>query len=712
MSLRTAPLAAAVALALAFSAHAAEPQQPEGDRDAEREARTLDNVVVTATRSTKAIDNIPGAVAVITRKELDQQLMVSEDLSQVLSAQVPGYAPSRQKMTSFGESMRGRTPLILFDGIPQSNPLRAGAREGYFADPSVIERVEVVSGASAVQGLGATGGIINYISRTPRTEGTSHTVDLKYGTQGHDDDALWKAGYRLEHKQRFDALLYVGATWRGVGVDGDGRRLGLESTQGDTQDSKATDVFAKLGLDIGEAQRVQVSFNRFHLRGDGDWTRVLGDRARGIPTSAARGPSLGEPARNRVRTLSAEWSHADLFGGSAVLQVYAQDFEALYGAGIFPVFQDPAIAPNGTLVDQSEVVADKEGLRASWVRPDLFVSGLELTVGLDWLDDTSEQRLARTDRTWVPPLQFESRAPFVQLEYEHGPFTVRGGARYEDATLEVDTYRTLATYGRRVVQGGERSFTQWVGNLGAVWRFADGWSVFAAYNEGFGVPDVGLVLRAVNRDNQSVERLAPLEPVLTDNREVGLTWSGALGGFTASYYDSRSELGSQVRVDQTTGLGSVTRLPVRVKGFEFAGELRPHPAWTITAAYANTRGRTAAVPGAPLDVDLGARSQGPDKTVLGVRWAIRPDLALRVQGMHLASRHINEGRVVNNARLEEHFDGYTLVDLGLSWSSRWGEFGLGIENVFDRQYLGYYAQANPSGTNEDYFAGRGRTVTL
>ena len=27
-------------------------------------------------------------------------------------------------------------------------------REGYFADPSVIERIEVVSGASAVQGRG------------------------------------------------------------------------------------------------------------------------------------------------------------------------------------------------------------------------------------------------------------------------------------------------------------------------------------------------------------------------------------------------------------------------------------------------------------------------------------------------------------------------------------------------------------------------------
>lgn len=729
MPFRKTEIVVALGLALTFITDVALAQQAvESHREADAaagrgrpdmhsstpsdDARTLDSVVVTATRGSKAIDKIPGAVSVVTRKELDEQLLISEDLSQVLATQVPGYAPSRQKMTSFGESMRGRVPLILFDGVPQSNPLRAGAREGYFADPSVIERIEVVSGASAVQGLGATGGIINYISRTPREEGTQHTLDLKYGTQFHDDDQTWKAGYRLEHKQRFDALVYIGATLRGVGVDGDGRRLGIEGTQGDTQDSRATDFFGKLGLDLSDNQRLQLSLNQFRMAGDGDWTRVLGNRAAGIPTSAMRGAPIGQPPLNRVRTISADWSHADLAGGTASAQIYKQDFAATYGAGTFPVFQDSAIAPVGTLVDQSEIVADKAGLRTTWVRPELFASGLELTVGLDWLSDQSEQRLAQTGRTWVPRLEFESTAPFAQLEYSHGPFTVRGGARREHATLNVDTYRTLANYGRREVSGGERSFSQWVENLGAVWRFADGWSAFAAYNEGFGLPDVGLVLRAVNTDNQSVEKLVALEPVLTDNREVGLTWAGAPGSFTVSAYDSRSELGSQVRVDNVTGIGSVSRVPVRVKGVEFAGELRPHPDWMLSATYATTRGKTAAVAGAPMDVDLGARSQGPDKFVAAARWEIVPGLGLRVQATRLASRDINEGRRVGTTRLEEHFNGYTVADLGLTWASRWGDFGLGIENLLDRQYIGYFSQANPGGTQEDYFAGRGRSYTL
>lgn len=263
----------------------------------------LERVVVTATRGTKAIDKIPGAVSVITAQEIETQTLVAEDLSQVLSVLAPSYAPSRQKLTSFGESMRGRTALLLFDGVPQSNPLRNGAREGYFADPSLIERIEVISGASAAQGLGATGGIINFISRTPREAGTRQRVELKYGTQGHSDDALWKAGYTLEHKSGFDALLHVGATLRGVGVDGDGRRLGLEAVQGDTQDSRAGDVFLKLGRDFGP-QRLQLSVNRFRVAGEGDWKPVAGNRATALPTSAAPGTPPGRPPRNDVRTVS------------------------------------------------------------------------------------------------------------------------------------------------------------------------------------------------------------------------------------------------------------------------------------------------------------------------------------------------------------------------------------------------------------------------
>jgi iron complex outermembrane receptor protein len=159
-------------------------------------------------------------------------------------------------------------------------------------------------------------------------------------------------------------------------------------------------------------------------------------------------------------------------------------------------------------------------------------------------------------------------------------------------------------------------------------------------------------------------------------------------------------------------VGSVLRVPVRVKGFEFSGELKPLRDWTLSASYARTRGKTATQPDAPLDVDLGARSQGPDKLVLAAAWQFAAKGSVRLQATRLASRDINVGRVVGTSRLEEHFKGYTLADLAATYGTAWGDLGVGIENLFDRQYVGYYSQANPAGTNDDYFAGRGRTLTV
>jgi iron complex outermembrane receptor protein len=225
---------------------------------------------------------------------------------------------------------------------------------------------------------------------------------------------------------------------------------------------------------------------------------------------------------------------------------------------------------------------------------------------------------------------------------------------------------------------------------------------------------VGLVLRGVNVAGRSVERLIDLQPVITENKEVGLAWRGARGSLAASYYDSRSDLGSQIRVNSTTGLGQVDRVPVVVKGWELTGEWKAAPAWSLFGLYSRIDGKTAASPGAPLDVDLGARSQAPDKLVAGANWAFSERSSARLQASRYFPRHINIGRTTGSANLEEHFSGYTVADLAVVHKAPWGDVGFGIENLFDKQYIGYYPEADAgSQTRQDnYFAGRGRTFTV
>ncbi|WP_229429110.1 TonB-dependent receptor [Massilia sp. ST3] len=700
VSLAVAAACALMAMPVALAQQVQQPQEED-----------MASVVVTATRTAKAVDKIPGAVAVITQQELATQYLIADDPSQALSTYVPGYAPSRQKMTSTGESLRGRQPLILFDGIPQSNPLRAGMREGYFADSAIIERIEVINGASAMQGMGATGGIINYITKTPRKEGTTYSVNTRFATQFRSDNLDWKTGLTVNHKSdAFDLLGYASVQRRGMGYDGQGRRLGIDNVQGDTLDSHGNDLFLKIGKRFG-AQRLQLSLNRFDMSGDGDYRNDPGVVAEGIPTSSIPGTPEGMSPRNRVRSASLDYRHAELAGGSLSAQVFKHDFESLYGATNTSTFQDVSIAPRGALYDQSEVVADKIGSRITYVRPDTLVEGLELTAGLDWLKDHTQQRLAGTNRVWVPELKFRSLAPFAQLEYEIGDVTVRGGVRHEDAKLEVDTYTTLAAYGSRRVEGGAAEFSKSVKNLGAVWRFMPQWSAFAAVSEGFGLPDAGLVLRGVNVPNQSVANLISLQPIVTRNKEVGINWRGANGQFGISRYDSRSKLGSVIRIT-SAGIGLVERVPTTVKGWEANAEWKPVKGLSLFGTYATTDGKTAATQGAPLDLDLGARSQGPNKAVLGGNWSFLPKAQLRLQATHLRDRDINIGRRVGTSNLEEHFKGYTLVDAATTFDTRYGKVGVSIENLFDKQYVGYYSQSAAALDAAGTYAGRGRTLAV
>ncbi|WAC74740.1 TonB-dependent receptor [Roseateles sp. SL47] len=699
-----APAGAASSTATAAAANAQANADATAQSASTNGVQTLGQVVVTATRGAKALDKIPGAVSVISRQEIDTQGLVSEDPSALLALQIPGYAPSRQKLSNFGEGLRGRNALLLLDGIPQTNPLRLGGREGYFADPMIVSRMEVVSGASAAQGMGATGGIINTITRRPTEEGTRQTVELKYGTQFHGDTASWKAGYMVEHKSDFDVVAYVGTRLQDIGVDGAGRPLATESLH------QSADGFIKIGKDFGP-QRLQLMLNRYRADGFDDRVDVPGDRATGQPTTSAPGTLAYDAPRNEVRSASLEWTHADLAQGAASLQIFKQDFRARYSGGVIATFQDASIAPVGTLVDQSEIKADKWGVRASWVRPDFWTPGLELTLGADYLDDESQQRLTQTDRVWVPPMAYRSLAPFGQLEYEWGSLTVRGGLRDEHSRLRVDDYSTLAYYGSRAVEGGERSASKLVKNLGAVWRFGNsGWSSFVSYNEGFGSPDVGLILRAVNSAGRSVSNLVDLQPILTDNVEVGVAWRGSEGSVSASVYRSHSDLGSQLVV--SNGIGSVQRVPITVRGFEISGEWRPSKDWQFNGSYALTRGRTASTADGSLDLDLGARSQGPDKLVLGAQWRLAPGWQANWTQSVYFSRDANVGKFSGKTSLEEHFKGYTVADASVSWDSPWGQLGVGVENLFNRSYLTYYAQANYSGTADDYYAGRGRSLTL
>jgi iron complex outermembrane receptor protein len=149
-----------------------------------------------------------------------------------------------------------------------------------------------------------------------------------------------------------------------------------------------------------------------------------------------------------------------------------------------------------------------------------------------------------------------------------------------------------------------------------------------------------------------------------------------------------------------------------VKGVEVNAEMRMGKSWRLNALYSKTDGKTAAVAGGPLDVEQGARAQGPDKLVAGVAYSPSDKVNVRLQASKYFRRDINIGRRVGTTILEEHFAGYTLADFTATASTRWGDFGIGIDNLFDKQYISYLSQSDAATRNDTYFAGRGRMFSF
>ena len=723
----------------------------------ESDSEVLQEVIVTGTRVAKSVDKIPGAVTVIGQEELAHTQALTMDASAVLSRTVPGYAESSQMMSNTGENLRGRIALRLFDGVPQGSPLREGTRNATFTDMGVISRIEVINGPSASEGIGATGGIINYISESPTEEGTKVRLISRYTSQFENDSEGWKLGFNVAHKsENFDVLLAAAFLDRGITYDGNGRRIGL-NTSGSVSDSEAENLFIKVGTDFGpdNNQRLQASISRFNIIGKGNYILVDGTRGSAGPpvvlaltNTAERGQPLGAKTEfNDFTQETLSYTHSDLFGGTLFLNAYHADQSMRFVAenGIDkqdPLFNDRFIFDaNGfvlepyPLVEQSEIHSAKKGLRSSWTRPELFsVEGLEVQLGLDVVEDTAEQILALTNRLWVPPMEYSSVAPFLQASFDIGPVTLTAGVREEDGELKVDDYVTVWNRDRRPVTGGTLAYKETLPNVGAIVRLPMGFSVFAAYGKGFTLPNVGIPLRNQQCNNdtsetgvpfggtqpdgcpndppQTVAGILDLQAVVSDNTEFGFNWRGGWGSFGGSYYMSDSEFGSTLFVDPVLQDLNLARRPVELKGYEFVGELRATDDIKITALYSHTEGMTRSSncptpPAAcPLNREMGVFDINPDKFGLSVNWQFSESGDVTLSSTTLFDRDINVG---NPAGGEEHTNGYTLVDLSANYAIGKGTMTLGVENIMDKFYILSWNQVD---FFRNYFAGRGRVVSL
>jgi len=670
---------------------------------------------VAAMRTGTNAATLPIKVEVIGDAEIALQQSLASNPTELLSNVIPSFAPARQKLTTAGESFRGRRPLFLIDGIPQSNPLRDGRRDGFTIDTEMIERVEVVFGANAIQGLGATGGIINYVTARPPVTGAleQRASVSATGNSGLDGDGFgWRVHYMAGKRfGNVDVLGSVSYEQRGLQYDGEGRPIAVDNVQGDIADSHSRNLLVKLGWEPTASQRVQLLVNDFRLEGEGNFDIVPGDRASGIPAISIKGDPEGVEPINDVTTIALDYENSGFGAGTLSAKAYYQDFSALFGGGRFDTFQDPAIAPVGELFDQSQNNSEKLGARVTYATKRLAGTPLSVIGGFDVLRDKTYQALVNTGRNWVPVTKFVNYAPFVQLDVQALDWlSLSGGVRWEIARLDVPGFTTLAgnraDFRRIEVAGGSPSFDEPLLNVGGVITPVDRVRLYGTFSQAYTIPDVGRVLRGVSEEGTSVDDFLALEPIKTDNLEFGAAFGTARAQFGVTYFESKSDMGSRL-VPNSDGIFQVRREPIKTQGWEFTGRFDPTPLLSVTAGYSLLEGSYDGDSDGRLESDLGAADIGPDRLNLAVDINRGRRISGRVQSFTYFDRTFRDG----TGGVTAEFDGYNTIDTSVSANFGLPTVTLSVANILDTHYITYYGQA-ATNLPDRYFAGRGRTFTL
>ena len=154
----------------------------------------LDTIVVTATRSDRALSDAPVAVQVLSRQKLDDNH--AHTLKEALALLPNVYLREVHGKTGYEVSMQGFSGdqvLVLIDGLPITASTGSTVNLNQYLNMD-IEQIEIVQGAASAQfGSAAMGGVINIITKPIRATKAHITTEIatngKQNPSGNSIDA-------------------------------------------------------------------------------------------------------------------------------------------------------------------------------------------------------------------------------------------------------------------------------------------------------------------------------------------------------------------------------------------------------------------------------------------------------------------------------------------------------------------------------------------
>ncbi|MDQ9890139.1 TonB-dependent receptor [Acinetobacter pittii] len=709
--------------------------------DVEKKPEALPTITITASRA----DELSTSAKQVTKLDEKQIELLrngsSGSIATVLAKAVPGLSDSSRTITDYGQTLRGRNALILVDGVPM-NLTRDTSRGLSAIDPESIANIEVIRGSNAIYGGGASGGIISITTKAAGGEPTAKTViGLQTPLTNFRSNAL--SGdihqYFTGSFNAFDYALDFGYQRIGSPYDASGDRVAPEPSQGDLYDADAYSVGGKLGYHIDDNQYLQFAANYYNAEQDSDYASdpsVKKAPAGTVPAKAIKGLKLKDQTKNENQIYNLTYNHKDFFGNKVEAQIYYRDFFTRFSPFDARVSENE-VSPRGGQVDQVSQENNVLGSRLTVTTPLEFLGDTSLVWGGDFSREKSEMPLDIFDRDiydqsgglefvktgkliYLPELTTQSVGGFVQLKHRfNDQWSAEAGTRYEDSYAQIDSFIPLSQLDPNtqsykpnpyVYQGGKVKADAWLYNANVTFSPNDQNSIYASFNQGFQLPDVGVIIRnANNTDKKKNYELSSsfLEPVKVDNYELG--WKGNFNNFSSSLavFHSTSDLGA---VQPESNSLVMLRTKEKITGVEATFDyLDDANVWGTGGSVTWMKGREKPQDGAEQDM-TGFRIP-PLKLTAYVSYSPTETWTHRLQATYFGS----EDYRLNGKNSFGRYDvkTYTTADLISSFAlNKKDTVTIGLENMFNRKYYPLYSQLLRSSNNTSHLVANGATLKV
>ncbi len=521
----------------------------------------LDTLIVTATRTEKALSDVPATVSVIDADQIEHQ--ISNNIRDLVRYE-PGVSVAgggRFGLSGFTiRGIGGDRVLTLVDSTPTADEFSFGpflSSRRNSVDVDALKSVEIVRGPSSSSfGSNAIGGVVNFVTKDPidYLNGKSFAGSAKANYSSVDDGSNVTVLGAMGNAKLSAMFVVTQREFSETETYFSDDRLGSDRQSQNPLDGDNTNLFAKMVYSPSDRQTLSLVAERFTGKSDTEVLSAANTFSRGVLTQSQQG--LDDRTRERVSLDYRIRLDQGLFDEFSVLG-YLQNSDAEQ------LTLTERVSPSSGIQDRersSLYSQENVGLRLQFDKKfELGSSQHLVSYGLDY--DRSDSETRRDGSTVnratggqaiefsnfptrdFPISEYTSQGFFIQddISLMDGRLSVIPALRYDSFELEpeADAIYLAGNPGSPTPEGFDESEVSL--KLGLLYNLTDSWSAFAQYSEGFRAPSLDAVNVGFTNFAGGYTAIPnpDLKPEKGEGVEVGFRHNGEFVKFDAVIYQNK-----------------------------------------------------------------------------------------------------------------------------------------------------------------------------